>query len=1134
MKKLFLTITMSLLGNGIIAQNNNGATITAADGVFEICVPSSGKLKLKAKLTIPSTHPGVKKFTIRWDSQKTEDFTDVNASLEYDIDLSNFVKNCSGDQTFDVKLKTENNDGTSDNNAYELTFRNIPRPSFKPRIGCSGREISFQNESCPQSTSTKYLWDYGDGSTPDEKGSHLFSAPKTYSVTLTATNKCATNGVKITQNISIIEPAKAAIADSGHVAIRPNAVTNVDTVLYCFGNGGGVFRIDGVTRSTGNPTEFEWRISGGQFNYLERTNSNSPRPKLQLLEKDKIYTIELRVDNACNQPSGWAKCIHIVKDVPALSLKHQDDKCEKFTYKPDPFIREATYKVNGQALPASGEITLDVSTSLYRVEATLNNLCGNQIKRDSFMVAPAQAVSITSPAQNTSICVGATIPLEVNATNGQWVDKTYIKTQNGRDVFVSTDTGTFRITYRRGVGACEKSDSRTIQVKGVSVKVDNKSVCNGVSLIKLTANIAGGTWSTTDCQNCIRNDTLLLNAVSKTNLNIDYNVTAANGCSSKATAQVTIARPKANFTITGACVNQTGTLRNTSQGASSYEWTVNDVPVAENNVISSLRAGPNTIKLVAKAAGCQSDTTISITLADRPNPVSFSLNRTTECSPFSPTISLSGTAEAGVTYTWDIGDGRPINQFAAPAYRLENFGFAPKIFTLSFTIRNACGTLPAQKQEITVNPLTKAEIGVDSTTFRCSPAVVTFSNRSQGASAATWYFGNNTPVPLTDRVITRTFAATNTDVEYVIRLEVSNSCGTNADTIKIKVLPKSMRPLFEISKATDICPGEPIRFRDSSTPKPTQWIWKANGVVFANDSMPKYSFDQENTTYRIRLIAQNGCVKDSVERTVVTKAKPQSRIQVSTNTACSTLPVTFQNTSNPRYTFLWEFGNGQVDSVQFNANYSYPRAGSYRVRLTVFDGSKTCNHLSEVSVNILEKPVPAFELVNSSGLFCSPAVVQFADKSQNATQWFWQIGSTHTSTAQNPSVLLKSGQYPIKLVVGNGYCKDSLQSQVVLRIDTCEVYLPQVFTPNGDRVGDRFNIFGKDPMIKTILHLTVFSRWGEVIYNGINLAPNSYLEGWDGTFENKEMPQGLYPYQTTVQFADGSERTFRGDIRLIR
>ncbi|GAB3515486.1 PKD domain-containing protein [Emticicia fontis] len=1133
MKAIF-TILFLIVFNLVSFAQQNGVTITPDDGKFIICVPADGKVKLKAKLIVPANHPGVKKFTVKWGSMELKEFTDINAKLEQDIDLSEFVKNCKSDEAFDVKLKTENVDGTADNNAYEITFKNIPRPDFKLITVCSGKEVTFVNLSCPRTNDIKYLWNYDKITNTD--GKFTFTQTGTFPVTLTATNSCAPNGVAITKNIKVISPAKAMIVDSGHVAVRPNPVTMIDTLFYCFDNGGGIFRIDGVTKSEGEPDYFEWRISGGQYQYLEKTHDNSPRPKVQLLEKDKIYTIELRVNNACGQLSPWVKCFHILKDVPALTLNHQEDRCAKFTYKPSPFLKDAVYKVNGQLLLPSGELPVDIAPKRYIVEATLNNLCGNQILKDSFFVAPAQEVSIISPSQNISVCSGAdSISLETNFTDGTWDKSDYIKSINGKNFFFPSDTGTFVITYRHGKDICEKTASKTIQVKGVSVKADDKSICSGDSFIRLTANLKGGVWTTNDCANCIKGDTLILTNVSKTSLTVEYTITGANGCSSKTSARINIGKPKARFDLKGGCPEKIAPLKNLSSGATTFIWTVNNNKVDEANVISSLKTGTNIVKLQAIAGTCSSDTTATIIITAPPHSISFSINTLVECSPFTPTISVTDTPEANVTYTWDIGDGKPVNQFNPPVHTFQNSGYVAKTFTIKFKAENSCGTVEALPQTITVKPLAKAEIGIDSTVFRCSPAVVTLTDRSQGADLGNWYFGNNIPVPLKEKVITREFLADRDQlINMIIRLEVENTCGKSADSVKIQIYPITIKPYFEISKSTGICPGEKIQFKDATTPIPTHWIWKVNGVVFANDSIPKFAFDQENTTYTIMMIAQNGCIKDSVERKVITRNKPKSTLNVKGSIACENTPFTFENTSDPQYLFKWNFGDNEQDSSLFLVKHTYTKAGTYVVKLDIFDAGKSCKDSSFARVTVLAKPKPDFEIANGTSFLCSPATVRFNDKSTDATEWLWKIGKDKESTARNPEFVMDKGQYQVQLTVGNGFCKDSVMSQALLTIDSCVVYLPQVFTPNNDGVSDRFNIFGNDPMVKLVVSLRVFDRWGEVVYDGVDLKPNTHNEGWDGTFKEKEMPVGTYPYQTKVRFADDSTRTFTGVIKLIR
>ena len=62
---------------------------------------------------------------------------------------------------------------------------------------------------------------------------------------------------------------------------------------------------------------------------------------------------------------------------------------------------------------------------------------------------------------------------------------------------------------------------------------------------------------------------------------------------------------------------------------------------------------------------------------------------------------------------------------------------------------------------------------------------------------------------------------------------------------------------------------------------------------------------------------------------------------------------------------------------------------------------------------------------------------------------------------------------------------------------SCELVLPNVITPNGDDVNDLFIIDGLDPEIYSNSLLTVFNRWGSVVYIGNNYGINVIWFLWN-------------------------------------
>jgi gliding motility-associated-like protein len=97
-----------------------------------------------------------------------------------------------------------------------------------------------------------------------------------------------------------------------------------------------------------------------------------------------------------------------------------------------------------------------------------------------------------------------------------------------------------------------------------------------------------------------------------------------------------------------------------------------------------------------------------------------------------------------------------------------------------------------------------------------------------------------------------------------------------------------------------------------------------------------------------------------------------------------------------------------------------------------------------------------------------------------------------------------------------------------------DVYIPNVFSPNGDGQNDVFVIFA-GPDVKEIKSFYVFNRWGEAMFEITgSFQPSNPSYGWDGTHRGELMNAGVYVYMAEVEFVDGVVELFKGDVLLLR
>lgn len=97
-----------------------------------------------------------------------------------------------------------------------------------------------------------------------------------------------------------------------------------------------------------------------------------------------------------------------------------------------------------------------------------------------------------------------------------------------------------------------------------------------------------------------------------------------------------------------------------------------------------------------------------------------------------------------------------------------------------------------------------------------------------------------------------------------------------------------------------------------------------------------------------------------------------------------------------------------------------------------------------------------------------------------------------------------------------------------------KVFIPSLFTPNGDGNNDQFLVFGDGIME---INFVVYDRTGKTVYetNSVEEAEN---QGWDGTFKGESLKVGSYLWSISGRFFDGGPISIggknTGTVKLLR
>ncbi len=152
-------------------------------------------------------------------------------------------------------------------------------------------------------------------------------------------------------------------------------------------------------------------------------------------------------------------------------------------------------------------------------------------------------------------------------------------------------------------------------------------------------------------------------------------------------------------------------------------------------------------------------------------------------------------------------------------------------------------------------------------------------------------------------------------------------------------------------------------------------------------------------------------------------------------------------------------------------------------------------------------PGTQFEFAHAAGLSCT--ICQQTEAALLNTTLLYATGTNESGcTAIDSHLINVTKEYPI--------------------------YTPNVFSPNGDGVNDFFNVFPEPLSTTTIQSLTIFDRWGGLVYQATNLDPRQLSNGWDGSYRGKPLDAGVYIYIADILFIDGNVLRKSGSVTLVR
>lgn len=129
------------------------------------------------------------------------------------------------------------------------------------------------------------------------------------------------------------------------------------------------------------------------------------------------------------------------------------------------------------------------------------------------------------------------------------------------------------------------------------------------------------------------------------------------------------------------------------------------------------------------------------------------------------------------------------------------------------------------------------------------------------------------------------------------------------------------------------------------------------------------------------------------------------------------------------------------------------------------------------------------------------------------------------------AVLFKNQSYQVYATDTSG-CKLTDAIKIGVKKEP-PVYAPNIFSPDAAWPNNYF-FLGAGAGIVRIVNLQIADRWGELVWTGQNIAPDTPTEGWNGHWKGKPAPPGVYVFWAEVEWWDGTRETMSGGFALVR
>jgi gliding motility-associated-like protein len=547
-----------------------------------------------------------------------------------------------------------------------------------------------------------------------------------------------------------------------------------------------------------------------------------------------------------------------------------------------------------------------------------------------------------------------------------------------------------------------------------------------------------------------------------------YTVTGTlGGCTNIDSVFVNVVNSPTAFAGNDTSICMGDSLQITATGGGAYLWST-------SSTNASITVGPSasiTYTVTTSIGSCTATDDILVTVLPSPN-VQANATDTIICLGDNLTLTGSGTA---ASYSWDNS--------------VTNGVSFPPIVSATYTVTGTlggCTSIDSVFVDVVNNPTAFA--GNDTSICMGDSLQLT----ATGGGAYLWSTSS------TNANIT---VSPTTNTTYTVTTSIG-SC-TATDDITITVLPI---PNAQAGGDQTICLGDSVTL--TATGGGT-YIWSSGDASATTTVSPNAT-----TTYYVTI--SNGTC-DATDDVIITVSPIADATITATGPYCANEVAVQLLAVDIGGTWI---GNGVNTSGLFD-----PSTVSIGTNQIIYTISGQCGDADTTDILIYDVPNITDSIIEESCIGANDGGIYINISGGNAPYSIvWSNGGVSDSITG-----LAPGTYSV-IVSDQNLCEESINILLNGASNECfnnHIYIPNVFSPNGDLNNDFLDVNGAGIQR---FEMKIFDRWGTKAFETTSIDND-----WDGIYKNGEKAAvAVYTYYAKGTYTNGEKFTLKGNISLVK